>query len=520
MNKISWWDRARQFREELDAVADVNWLHPAWQTIVWGSAFLQRSDQATTDAMQTYRSANGGPHSDTFMAWPARQSGPLTHRVARAVVGAIVATQQLGLLQPRLKGQILQACLQWESGWLNPRGLDDRDTANAVFITPQGTFLGRAEPSKAETIGLALYRLLAEGLRPSRRVLQAIDPQDAATVRAAVAVSLFQQSAPGCRHLHRFGWSRGGGPWLGIGETEDLHFVSTCHRAIEGFGHALLTQQILRRVAERAPALGAVLDNQLPDSIPTPLDAVVASPFSQPDLGLATRFLPQGAGRFVHQAYATGRALDTYYRHRGSASAVENRWGRFSPSFHVPVAPVTPAGELQRDSLIRHGLLSVRVAEGRFEPLEDFQIRLHAWLSKERRGHGLLTRLAVANCRARLPRSIKLVLLRSRRRPTSLLPPVEILAGRGRLSNMRFPPAELPSAPLFAVAAPALFPTEKDPRGSQALTLIHHENGCTVTLVGSGHSGTSAGAEEFLDLWLEELAEVRRRDPLAHEVGV
>ena len=215
MNKISWWDRARQFREELDAVADVNWLHPAWQTIVWGSAFLQRSDQATTDAMQTYRSANGGPHSDTFMAWPARQSGPLTHRVARAVVGAIVATQQLGLLQPRLKGQILQACLQWESGWLNPRGLDDRDTANAVFITPQGTFLGRAEPSKAETIGLALYRLLAEGLRLSRRVLQAIDPQDAATVRAAVAVSLFQQSAPGCRHLHRFGWSRGVGALAG-----------------------------------------------------------------------------------------------------------------------------------------------------------------------------------------------------------------------------------------------------------------------------------------------------------------
>jgi len=509
MSKISWWDRGRRFRNELDAVADVNWLHPAWPAVAWGSAFLQRSDGATLDAMQTYRSANGGPHSDTFMAQPRNLSGTMTLRVARAVMGAIVAVEQLGLLQPRLRGQILQSCLQWERGWLNPSPLETRETKNAVFITPRGCFLGRVEGSQAEIIGLALCQLLAKGARPSPEVLQPIDAGHLKAVRAAIAVSLFQQSAPECRHLHRFGWSRGGGPWLGLGETSDWQLVSTCHRSIEGFGHALLTQQILARVADRAPGLGATLENQLKTPLPSRLDPVPSLPFPEPSLGLATRFLPQSAGRFIHQAYATGRALQIFYRDRGRATAPDNHRDRFSPTFHVPVAPIAADGQLQRDSLIRHGLLSVRLIGGHYESLEDFQFRLDDWLSQERRGEGLLTRLAIANCRAKLPLSIKLLLLRSRRSPTPLFPPVEVLGGRGRLSTMRFSSADAPSPPLYAVAAPALFPTSKDPRGSQALTLIHHENGCTATLVGSGLSGTSAGAEEFLDLWLKELAKVR-----------
>ena len=312
MRKLSGWDRARQFREELNAVADVNWLHPIWYALIWESSFLHRSDGVTGDAMQTYRSANGGPHSDTFMAQPGNLSGSLTLRVARAVMGATVALEELGHLQSRLRGQMLQSCLQWERGWLNPKSLEAEETRNAVFITPRGCFLGRAEASQAVTIGLALCRLLATGDRSSPDVLRPIDGRHSKAVRAAVAVSLFPQSAPQCRHLHRCGWSQGGGPWLGLGETADWQFVSTCHRAIEGFGHALLTQQILARVAERAPGLGATLENQLAVPLPTRLEAVPPLSFPEPALGLATRFLPQGGGRFVHQAYATGRALQVF----------------------------------------------------------------------------------------------------------------------------------------------------------------------------------------------------------------
>ncbi len=38
------------------------------------------------------------------------------------------------------------------------------------------------------------------------------------------------------------------------------------------------------------------------------------------------------------------------------------------------------------------------------------------------------------------------------------------------------------------------------------MTLIHHQAGCTVSALGSGLASTSAGAEAFLEIWLEELA--------------
>ena len=76
----------------------------------------------------------------------------------------------------------------------------------------------------------------------------------------------------------------------------------------------------------------------------------------------------------------------------------------------------------------------------------------------------------------------------------------------GRLSALRFPADERPAVPLYAASAPALSPTAGDPRSGVVLTVIHHEAGCTASVLGSGLASTSAGAEAFLDVLAAELA--------------
>jgi hypothetical protein len=81
------------------------------------------------------------------------------------------------------------------------------------------------------------------------------------------------------------------------------------------------------------------------------------------------------------------------------------------------------------------------------------------------------------------------------------LPPVEVLAGRGSLSLIRFGAGEEPPAPLYGASAPALV----DARGGCVLTLIPHDGRATASVCGTGRAGSPEGARRMLDVFADEL---------------
>ncbi len=458
---------SRSLRQQLDDVADVRWWHPGW-ALIWGTRCLAASGAARTTAhQQLYRRANGGPDSDTFMARAAPiarrvPAGDLAAVVARSVVGAAAAIERLDWLQSRQPLQALQAVVGWNNGWLEPHRLTADEVRTALFVVPGGVYRAMVESGSLFALAGCLASVAADEVTLPPGRFEPVDTATAAAMRAAVVVSLLPQRIPDARHLHRSAWSRGGGPWLGVGFAEELDVVSTCHLGVDGFGHALLTDGICSRIADQAPALAQRL--RAADDRWCVAHGDAAYDSSAPDpLGFATRELPDGAGRFAEQAYAMGRALGRFFgfdRGRESESLP-----RFSPTFQVPVAPATCRGELLRDADVFHGLLSVRMRQGSFESFESFAARLPEWIERERHADGVLTRIGLAIAGSALPPAAKLRLLRSRREPSRTLPPVEVLCGRGRLSSLRFPAAERPSAPVYAASAPALSPSADDPRG-------------------------------------------------------
>ncbi len=427
-------------RQQIDAIADVRWWHPAWRSLIWGTSCLAVTGGApSARRQQLYRRANGGPASDTFMA---RDAGNRYHGsdiaavAARAVVGAAAAIERLDWLQTRQPGQTLQAVVRWSDGWLEPHRLTSDEARTAFFVAPRGIYRAKVEPASLLAVASCLASDLASEAALLAGILESVDTQAAGAARAAVVVSLLPQRIPDARHLHRSAWSRGGGPWLGVGFAADLDVVSTCHLGVDGFGHALLTDGICARIADQAPALTQRL--RAADDRWSAPRGDTACESAEPDLlGFAARDLPDGAGRFAHQAYAMGRALGRFLNTDRVGDGAPP--ARFSPTFQVPVAPASSDGGFLRDADVFHGLLSVRKSEAGFEPLSAFEARLPDWIERERHGEGVLSRIGLAIAGSPLPRAAKLRLLRSRREPSPWLPPVEVLCGRGRLSSLRFP---------------------------------------------------------------------------------
>jgi hypothetical protein len=55
------------------------------------------------------------------------------------------------------------------------------------------------------------------------------------------------------------------------------------------------------------------------------------------------------------------------------------------------------------------------------------------------------------------------------------------------------------------VSSPALLASRRDPHGSCVVTVVDGADGATVTVCGSGATGTDAGAADLLDRWLARL---------------
>lgn len=488
---------ARELRALAGEVAEVDLRHPAWAVLVGGTALLETMARhapslVEDDPYAAYLGANGGPRSDTFMARPHRASTDAGERIARAVARARRACAVLDHLEGGFPGQPLRQALAWSDSWL--RRVPAGDHAAAAVVTPRGVFLldpAVADPVLARGLGAVLAgHRSATGLSP-------VDPASPTPLRASVAVDLSRQPAPTARHLHRRAWTTGGGPWLGLGETDDLELVTTCHLVVDGFGHGLIAGAIFRDLdASNVKELVTAAREGLAG---TDLPVTTAPPVSGAlPLGFASRLLPSEGLRFARLAYALARLLD---RTLGSGRGP-------SPTLQIPVAPGSRDDPDRLRRRVNFGVVAAHRVNGELETYASFRERLRTVVDREAFAGGLLSRVLLATANAPLPRHLKRRLLSTRGHANRYLPPVEIMAGRGQLSLIRYPPSERPGAPLYGLSSPGLEASATDPLGSFVVTLVDHGEQCSLAVGGTGRAGDAAGAAEILDGLLDEVARV------------
>lgn len=488
-------------------VAEVPWLHPAWPALVGATALVEafgRREIPLEELYPAYLAADGGPHTDTFMGRPRRADPePLPRRIARAVVRARAVRRVLAQTQARLPGPPLAQHLVRDRGWLGGAPLE---RGAGAFLTDRGPLLAPAG-ADARALVTALARWCRDGSRPL-----GFAPVGAASGRATPAVwvaSIVETPLAVARHVHRQAWTRGGGPWLGVADSPAHEVVSTCHLAVDGYGHALLAEALFAALDRVPPSELAELEDLARRELAGAPDDVPGWSWRDVEpLGIAAADLADPPP-FPAAAYAFGRALERFFR--AGAAARARRRERFSPSFQVPVAP-GPGGYERRLRRVLHGLLAVRMHHGDFEPFEEFRERLRPCLEREVLGGGLLTRALRSALLAPLPRAVRCQLLRWPARPSRWLAPVEVLAGRGRLSSLRFAPGDRPRSPLLAASAPALRAAPGRGGGGVVLTVTHGARAGTATVAGSGLAGDARGARRFLETWSEELDALRRGD--------
>ena len=532
--------RHRELRALLDDIADIPWWHPAWWSVISGAALFEGygAAVATGELHALYLSADGSPRIDTFMGRKAKNLPLAIHqRIARAVLWARAAVDTLEALDGALPRQPLHRCVTRERGWLRRRAIPD--PRQVAFLTGNGAYLARVTPGDE----LALARALAEVMLPQASPrgassaapplipprLVAIDRDATEPTPTAVAVSLLDAPRDLARHIHRQVWTRGGGPWLGVGSAPPYEITTTCHLVTDGYGHWLVTDDLLRRVDALAGLENDII-RELARSpgLCDPVDTTYQWRHICP-AGVADAMIP-GRIRFVQAAYTFGRALTRLYR-----SDQERARALYSPTFQVPIAPHAPGrngaageagfngqntglysspeaghnGERRRRRVVQ-GLMALRIQDGEFESFDAFRARLPAVLEREKHSAGILTRLALAAARIPIPDRLRQRYLGAPARPSRWTSLAEVLAGRGVLSCMRFSNRKSPTEPFYAAAAPPLQISPHDRRGAAVLTLMHHRGFVTATVTGTGLAATHDGAEQILRVWLEELERLQR----------
>jgi hypothetical protein len=500
-----------ELRRLLDEVAEVDWRHPAWWLAVAGTAILEfGSAEEGDDPEADYISTDGSARADTFMGrtWAA----PPAHapvRIARAIARARAALEAIAAIDGTLPRQPL-GCTLSSKGRLVSRVLLHGGPPRAVIATDRGAYLAVFGDDPAGDIALAgdLARVLTGRPPATPGLLSPVDPSAPEPTPAAIAVGVADEPLAGARHLHRRGWTRAGGPWLGVSNAPPLEVISTSHIVVDGYGHALLSSQIFDREDRRELAAlieaarfglaGAACD----------VDSAEMLAGAHP-VGVATTTLAPEVD-FAAMAYALGRTLESVYR--GHLPPAARRRARFSPTFQVPVAPGELHDPERRRRRVVPGLMSLRMRDGRFESFDEFRRRVPDLIERERAAAGVFTRMLMAARRVPLPTAVKRRIVASSVEPKSWMPLIEVLAGRGCLSVLRFPAPERPRHPLYAVSSPTLWASTAEALGGTVLTVVQSRDEMAVALGGAGLAGTEIGARAFLDLWQEELSRTRRAD--------
>ncbi len=512
----------RGLRERLDEVADVDWRHPAWWAFLLSVAALEAlgrrrggADPAAEEAGElhaAYLSVDGDERSDTFMARDGAAVDPTVEgAIARAVARAYAAASALARIDGELPGQPVRQAIERRNGWLVRRPLPS-GPPNAVFLTASGAYLARLDDGAEVRLARSLGRVCAGG---SPAELHRVDADDRAAVPAAIAVRIASEPIAVARHLHRGAWSAGGGPWLGVGgastDSGPIDLVTTCHLAVDGYGHARIAASIFRALDRPAhPSLAALAaaarDGLGGTVIPFGVGSTPTGTGSPDRIGFAGERIAAPAPDFPTAAWAFGRVLDRTFR-----EGPDRRRARHTPTFQVPIAPGGGGDDVRRRRRVVFGLLSIPMRDGETVSLDEFRAGLRARIARDAAGHGVLSRLGSAVVRGPFPHGLRRRVWTAGTTPNRLLPMVEVLRGRGSLSVVRFPGGDAPPPPLYAVSSPGLYPSRHDPRGGVVLTLMHHAHGATATVAGTGRLAQPAAARAFLDRWREEIDVVARR---------
>ncbi len=320
-----------------------------------------------------------------------------------------------------------------------------------------------------------------------------------------VTISIGDEPSALARHGHRRGWTTadtaGGerGPWFGLSRIGELAIVSTCHLAIDGYGHAALTALIGQHARELAPRAAAIVPDHPADAPPLALvDGGIA-------LGIACRSIEIPSPRAIPLAYALGQLL---HRVAGVPSA------RLSPAFQIPVARLPPAhrdAAIGRDPIVERArrrrrvvpaIASLRFAHGSPEPYDVFARRVRATLQREAEGRGMISRLLAAARVAPAPLAWKRLAL-SPVRPRWLDRFADKLGGRACLSRICI---EMPAPIACAVSAPGRIATPDDRFGGCVITIVDDGQQASITACGSGLAGTHRDAEDVISELLERLS--------------
>lgn len=498
---------ARGFRRQIKAIAEIKGWNPAWWAVVGAAGFGgQRPSKGGDLRGLGYRNANGGPWSDTFMARPCTPPATRAERIAWAVLAGRRSIHRIEELASSLPDQPLAATMRAKRGWVTPQPLADATKA-VVFLSAAGALWANLADLGDRDLAAALASWTTSGQlldhpRSSAAVavgaLRLLDFDEPAPTPAAVAIALNPVSLPAARHLHRQAWTAAGGPWLGLSWTDSLQVASTCHVAVDGFGHCLISDTVLTQPSPQqlAPLLAAIGEINTEQSTSRGTAKMWPAASWKQRTALVTARFDHPLSSFSHPAYAFGTVLATTFPRACSS--------RFGPTFQVPVAAGNGNDAQRRRQRVRHALLSVRQDSSGFEPLKSFASRLRERLTTEASPSGTLATLERAVLAFPFP-AARRYWLATDRPPTGRVPPVTVLTGRGRLSSMRFPAETVPKPPLYAASAPPLAASNRDPSGSLTLTLIHHRAEVSISAFGTGELGETAPLQEFLDRWLNAL---------------
>lgn len=459
-----WARRASALRDELAEVADVSgrrwWLLAGTAAIDWRAA-------------HGYVSSDAEPASDTFIGHASEMPHDV---VADAIARAHAARRTIEKLDGALPDQPLAITLERTDAGAR---VVDSELACAAFAVGDRSWIAPiAERIEDEHALAADLRAVLAGQAP--RTLTPLGTGPA----PFVCITIGEEPGATARHAHRRAWNERGGPWLGLSRADGMAITTTCHLAVDGYGHARLAARITElahHLAERVPhdgnghALAAPRPAPVPDGVP---------------LRYSWRAVPPGL-RSLPLAYALGQTL-----HRLAG----DRTARFSPTFQIPVSPgaVDDVKRLRRRVL--PAIASVRFEHGAPEPFDAFAARTKRVLAREAAGNGVMSRMHQAL------RAIPTPLVWKRRamaaeRPGWLDTFGLVLGGRGCVSRIEL---DVPSPAACAVSSPSRMASDLDPLGGSVVTVVDDGERAAITLCGTG----AAAASEVLD---EVLARLPRR---------
>jgi len=452
-------------------VADVR--DPRWW-ILAGAAAVDWGDGAS------YVLSDAEPASDTFIGHLTPSPvDPVTDAIARAHAARQAIRELDGMLpdQP-LAVTIEHAGTSSQAGArVVPSSLDA-----AAFVIGSRCVVAHLHNAIGNEGALAaeLARMLAGAPPPEAGPVRPLT----ATSSPFVCVTIGEEPATTARHGHRRAWTERGGPWLGLSRTDGMAIASTCHLAVDGYGHA--------RIAARITALTAELVARASNIASMRADAPTAtrhvpSPSPVPGaiaLDYAWREVPTGM-RAMRLAYALGIVM---HRRAGDPAAP------FSPTFQIPVAP----GAIDDPARIRKRVLpaitSVRFHDGVAETFGEFAARTKQLIAREGSGFGVAARLYASLQALPAPLAWKRRMIAAKR-ASWMERFATVIGGRGCMSRMIL---DVPSPPSCAVSSPARLPTSDDPLGGCVVTLVDDGTRAAITLCGAGELARADVLDEVL----------------------